>query len=75
MAYLRSHEGRGIGLLSNNPRKARELDALGIVVSAQLPHETTSHAQNHHYLSAKRDRMGHLLDLPPRTALSPEAVS
>jgi GTP cyclohydrolase II len=62
---LRHLKVKSIRLLSNNPRKASELTSLGVVVSEQLPHETASHAQNHHYLSTKRDRMGHLLDLPP----------
>ena len=62
-AILRYLGINSIRLLSNNPRKATELTALGIAVSEQLPHETASHAQNHHYLSTKRDRMGHLLDL------------
>ena len=66
-AILRHLGVKSIRLLSNNPRKATELDALGIVVSEQLPHETASHALNHHYLSTKRDRMGHKLELAPET--------
>jgi GTP cyclohydrolase II len=66
-AILRHLGIKSIRLLSNNPRKASELQSLGIIVSEQLSHETASHALNHHYLSTKRDRMGHLLDLPPET--------
>ena len=56
----------GIGsvrLLTNNPDKTRQLTALGIDVVEEIPtgvHLTTANAR---YLTAKRDRTAHTLDI------------
>ncbi|WP_028266921.1 GTP cyclohydrolase II RibA [Arthrobacter sp. MA-N2] len=56
---------RRIRLLSNNPDKAAQLTALGIDVTEQVPTGVHLSADNHRYLSSKRDRTGHTLELPP----------
>jgi 3,4-dihydroxy 2-butanone 4-phosphate synthase/GTP cyclohydrolase II len=51
-------------LMTNNPQKYGGLEGFGleIVERVALPSGTT--AQNLAYLRTKRDRLGHLLDLP-----------
>ena len=53
-----------IALLSNNPDKAAQLARLGVTVSATQATGVHVTASNGRYLSAKRDRTGHTLDLP-----------
>jgi len=53
-----------IRLLSNNPDKASQLEALGIRVSEQVPTGVHLSPANQHYLAAKRDKTGHTLELP-----------
>ena len=52
-----------IRLLSNNPLKSEDLARRGITVSAMIPTEVPSRAENIHYLETKRDRMHHTLRL------------
>jgi GTP cyclohydrolase II len=51
---------RGVRLLTNNPEKARAVEAGGVVVEEVVPLQTVSHARNLHYLETKRERLGHL---------------
>jgi GTP cyclohydrolase II len=53
----------GIRLLSNNPDKARQLEALGIRVTAHVPTGVHLSEANTRYLEAKRDHTAHTLDL------------
>jgi 3,4-dihydroxy 2-butanone 4-phosphate synthase/GTP cyclohydrolase II len=54
---------RSVSLLTNNPEKVRALARHGLPVTrVPLPAAATSH--NLRYLTAKRDRLGHDLDLP-----------
>jgi 3,4-dihydroxy-2-butanone 4-phosphate synthase/GTP cyclohydrolase II len=53
---------RGVRLLSNNPHKSRALSAAGIAVS-QVPCEVAPTPYSLAYLRAKKERMGHDLDL------------
>lgn len=50
-----------VRLLTNNPFKAKALQAAGIVVSERLPLRTGRGPHNEAYLRAKRDRSGHQL--------------
>ncbi|MBA8823995.1 GTP cyclohydrolase II/3,4-dihydroxy 2-butanone 4-phosphate synthase/GTP cyclohydrolase II [Saccharopolyspora lacisalsi] len=50
-----------VRLLTNNPDKCRALADCGITISERLPVESEPNEHNTHYLVAKRDRMGHLL--------------
>jgi GTP cyclohydrolase II len=52
-----------IRLLSNNPDKAAQLEALGIHVVEQVPTGVHLSAANLGYLTAKRDHTGHTLEL------------
>ncbi len=54
-------------LLTNNPDKYAGMQGYGLTITERLPLETTPTADNVRYLTTKRDRMGHLLDLaiPP----------
>lgn len=52
-----------IRLLSNNPDKAVQLDALGIAVEERVPTAVHLSPSNAGYLRAKRDHTAHTLDL------------
>ena len=50
-----------VRLITNNPMKITALCDLGVAVSGRSPLVIPGNSYNHHYLTAKRDRMGHLL--------------
>lgn len=50
-----------VRLLTNNPRKAVALEALGIRVSQRVPLQAGANPHNQAYLDTKRDRSGHQL--------------
>ena len=52
---------RSVRLMTNNPKKIRELEKAGIEVAAQEPHWTPENSHNVHYLSVKRTKMGHIV--------------
>lgn len=52
-----------VALLTNNPKKIAALTSHGIEVAARVPLITKPTAHNEAYLRAKRDQLGHLLDL------------
>jgi len=56
---------RELLLLTNNPRKIVGLEAYGLTIVRRMPIEMPSQAANRNYLVTKRDKLGHLLDLPP----------
>ena len=51
-------------LLSNNPAKYGGLDGFGLQIVERVPLQTRPNPENLRYLTTKRDRMGHLLELP-----------
>lgn len=53
-----------VRLITNNPAKCAELERRGIRVVEQVSLPSTVTESNLSYLRAKRDRMGHKLDLP-----------
>lgn len=53
-----------IRLLSNNPDKAAQLEALGIAVAEHVPTGVHLTSANGRYLAAKRDHTAHTLALP-----------
>ncbi|HVF20339.1 MAG TPA: bifunctional 3,4-dihydroxy-2-butanone-4-phosphate synthase/GTP cyclohydrolase II [Mycobacteriales bacterium] len=55
---------RTMRLLSNNPTKRAGLEGYGLEIVERVPLPVTPTAENIRYLRTKRDRMGHLLDLP-----------
>ncbi|MBM4118161.1 bifunctional 3,4-dihydroxy-2-butanone-4-phosphate synthase/GTP cyclohydrolase II [bacterium] len=52
-----------IRLLTNNPRKIVGLEAYGLEIVERLPLEVEPRGENRRYLAAKKDKLGHLLDL------------
>jgi len=54
---------RRIDLLTNNPRKIVGLEAYGLEIAKRVPVEVKPNRHNRRYLSTKRDKLGHLLDL------------
>jgi 3,4-dihydroxy 2-butanone 4-phosphate synthase/GTP cyclohydrolase II len=50
-----------IDLMTNNPDKCRDLGELGLVISTREPLMVSPNPHNLAYLTAKRNRMGHLL--------------
>lgn len=61
---LKALDVHTLDLLSNNPRKAAELQQYGLQVREQRPLHITPNPFNIGYLTAKRDRFGHTLTLP-----------
>ncbi|HET6731614.1 GTP cyclohydrolase II, partial [Mycobacterium sp.] len=59
---------RKIRVMTNNPHKYSGLDGHGVEVVGRVPLQTAPTQHNIRYLEAKRDRMGHLLDLKEITA-------
>jgi GTP cyclohydrolase II len=54
-----------IRLMTNNPRKVRKLEELGIRIEGRIPVLTCTNPHSQPYLEAKADRMGHLLGAFP----------
>jgi 3,4-dihydroxy 2-butanone 4-phosphate synthase/GTP cyclohydrolase II len=54
---------RRIDLLTNNPRKVVGLEAYGLSITRRVPLRVPANVHNRRYLAAKRDKLGHLLDL------------
>jgi len=54
---------REIEVLTNNPRKLVGLEAHGLKITRRVPIHITPTRHNRRYLAAKRDKLGHLLDL------------
>ncbi len=52
-----------IELLTNNPRKIVGLEAYGLEIAKRVPVQVRPNRHNRRYLSTKRDKLGHLLDL------------
>jgi 3,4-dihydroxy 2-butanone 4-phosphate synthase/GTP cyclohydrolase II len=50
-------------LLTNNPKKVVGLGGYGLTIVEQVPIEVPSNAHNIGYLTAKRDKLGHILEL------------
>ena len=50
-----------IRILTNNPRKIAGIEGFGLTVVEQVPIEVPPNAENVHYLSTKRDKLGHRL--------------
>ncbi len=53
---------RKISLMTNNPRKIVGLKGYGLEIVERVSIETQPHDKNVHYLRAKKQKLGHLLD-------------
>lgn len=49
-----------VRLMTNNPRKVKALEDIGIEVVERLPHETGRNPHNMNYLDTKKGKLGHL---------------
>ncbi|WP_299941392.1 GTP cyclohydrolase II [uncultured Microbulbifer sp.] len=59
IAHLGIH---AIRLMTNNPRKVKALQDLGIEVTERLPHQSGRNPHNAKYLSTKKGKLGHLIE-------------
>lgn len=59
---------RKLRLITNNPAKYGGIEGYGLEVVERVSSHVVPTEENLHYLQTKRDRMGHLLDLPPTPA-------
>ena len=50
-----------VDLLTNNPAKIQGLDKYGIEIGERVPLVLPTHEHNDHYISTKRDKMGHII--------------
>jgi len=55
---------RSVRLMSNNPQKIEALETAGITVAERIPVIAAPMDTTADYLRTKREKMGHLLDLP-----------
>lgn len=53
---------RKLRLMTNNPRKIVGLEGYGLEVVERIPIEISPRKENAHYLSTKKEKMGHLLE-------------
>lgn len=60
-AMLKRIGVNSVRLLTNNPEKVGELEALGVRINERLPLQPSTHKDNERYLKTKKDRFGHWL--------------
>jgi 3,4-dihydroxy 2-butanone 4-phosphate synthase/GTP cyclohydrolase II len=58
---------RKMRLLTNNPRKRTGLVGYGLEIVENVPIEIPANAHNRRYLETKREKLGHTLNLVPRS--------
>jgi 3,4-dihydroxy 2-butanone 4-phosphate synthase/GTP cyclohydrolase II len=61
---------RSMRLLTNNPSKRAGLEGYGLSIAERVPLQTAPTTENLHYLQTKREKLGHLLDNLPDSALA-----
>ncbi|MFZ5775862.1 MAG: bifunctional 3,4-dihydroxy-2-butanone-4-phosphate synthase/GTP cyclohydrolase II [Thermodesulfobacteriota bacterium] len=61
---LRDLGVRKMRLITNNPKKIVGLEGYGLQVTGRLPIEIEAEPENINYLKTKKDKMGHMLELP-----------
>ena len=68
-------------LLTNNPDKRAGLEGYGLAIEERIPLQVEPTPENIGYLRTKREKMGHLLDMPgsdlemvPEPAVEPKSV-
>lgn len=53
-----------VRLLTNNPQKRAGIEGYGLEVVERVPIQATPNPHNRKYLETKRDKLGHLIDMP-----------
>ena len=71
LADLGAHKLR---LITNNPAKYGGIEGYGLEVVERVALNPIPTEENLKYLQTKRDRMGHLLDLPETISLTPQGA-
>ena len=66
---LKSLAIRSVRLMTNNPKKIRQLEQYGLRVTGRIPHVIPSNQHNRFYLETKAKRSGHFIDLAGRPRL------
>jgi 3,4-dihydroxy 2-butanone 4-phosphate synthase/GTP cyclohydrolase II len=61
-AMLRDHGVKQVRLLTNNPRKVKDLEAGKIEVVERVPHVVPPRPENRQYLKTKASKLGHVFD-------------
>ncbi len=56
-------EIKSVKILTNNPDKIYKLEELGVIVESSIPLEINPNKHNKNYISTKKKRMGHKLQL------------
>ncbi len=65
-AQILRHLGvRRIRLLTNSPRKFHALGGYGLEIVERVPIQVPPRKENLRYLRTKKEKLGHILDLPP----------
>ncbi len=59
---------RTMRLLTNNPQKRAGLEGYGLAIDERIPLQGDPTPENYEYLRTKREKMGHLLDVPETRA-------
>jgi len=65
---------QSIQLLTNNPRKIKLLEELKIVITKRIPVQLPPNRHNVDYMKTKAEKMNHLLDNIPSTAVAVPAT-
>jgi 3,4-dihydroxy 2-butanone 4-phosphate synthase/GTP cyclohydrolase II len=55
---------RKMRLLTNNPSKRAGLEGYGLEIVERVPIVAPPNPHNRRYLETKRDKLGHLIDIP-----------
>ena len=53
-----------VRLLTNNPQKRAGIEGYGLEVVERVPIQATPNPHNWKYLETKRDKLGHIIDMP-----------
>lgn len=59
MDHLNVH---ALKLMTNNPRKVKALEDMGITIAERIPHQTGRNPHNAKYLATKKGKLGHLFE-------------
>ena len=52
---------KSVDLLTNNPRKIKALETMGLIVNKRIPLLSSSNEHNEKYLTTKAKKLGHLM--------------